>query len=237
MVYLDIERVRWLIGQVTAAANAINETRDPATAPRFIPGSPSGADPDPDPVGTVPATAFGNTAGASPCHTAWQDVATGVGDVLGYLRMSLEADVGRLDTVLRAFQETDAESADELCAAGLRSNALHVFNTHLDAHSAERRADQADAAVDEIEPQLAPTIFAGDYNTETPPEVDRLEDRGWTDASTAYGRDVPTFGDRAIDRVYTSPGIVATGPAESIEGHPSDHDPLRVDLAVAPAWP
>lgn len=222
MVHIDVDRVGWLIDQVGVAANAIHGTRGAS-----------------DPTGTVSAGAFGNTMSGSFCHSAWQDTATEAATACGYLRDTLGSDYSRLGAVLHTFQQMDDEAADEICAAGLRSNALDVFNTHLDSKSGERREDQAREAVNVIEPSLTPTIFAGDFNTETPPEVDRLTGQGWVDASLdADGQPIPTSShDNAIDKIYASPGVAVEGPAEEISGGPSDHDGIVVELSVAPPWP
>lgn len=222
MTHIDVERVRWLIGQVGVAANAINGSRGAS-----------------DESGSVAASAFGNTASGSFCHTAWQETATEASTATGFLRTSLEADWSRLGVVLHTFEQMDAESADEICATGLRSGSLDVFNTHLDSKSGDRRQEQAEDAVNAIEPALGPTIFAGDFNTETPPELDRLTGVGWVEVSVdADGNPLATSShDNAIDKVYASPGVVATGPAEEVDGGPSDHDGIVVNLAIAPAWP
>ncbi|HET6213290.1 MAG TPA: endonuclease/exonuclease/phosphatase family protein [Micromonosporaceae bacterium] len=244
MTVMDYGRVRWLVGQVGAAANGIHETRDPNGPPvSLVLGLPSGAYEPPreegaPPVGTVPQAAFGNTMNGRYCHTTWQDTASEVATASGHLRVSLEADVARLDAVIHAFEKQDWDSADELCAASMRSGSLDVFNTHLDSQSADRRELQAGKAVDTLETSLAPTIFTGDFNTAHPPEVGRLIDDRWQIVSNdADDQPINTFHDRSIDKIYTTPGIVVTNPAVEVAGQPSDHDALLVELAVAPPWP
>jgi hypothetical protein len=220
VTHLDFELVTWLRNQVQAAVDGMDE-RTPAM-PR---------------IGNVSAYAFGNTLSSALCYEGWRDTTAEAETAFGYLRLSLEADVGRLDAIMHTFLWTDAEAADDLCVAAMRSNTLDVYNTHVDT-DAGRRSGQLDQSVDHIESQGGPAIFAGDLNTADPPHVDRLKIQGWTDASTdANGNPVPTYKDRPIDKVYVGPGVVVTDPARSIDGGPSDHDGLVVDVGIPPAWP
>lgn len=226
MTHIDLERARWLRDEVERAVNGMDKPT-PATPP----------------VGNVSPAAFGNTAGKALCYEAWRDTTAAAETAYGYLRLSLDADVGRLDAVMHTFARMDAEAADDFCAAAMRSNTLDVYNTHVasgtDADAARVRSRQLDPAVDHIEGNAGPAIFAGDFNEENPPQVDRLQGQGWADASTdASGAPVATSGSgRPIDKVYVSPGVVVTDPARAIDGGPSDHDGLVVDVGVVPAWP
>lgn len=213
-------RVRWLRAQVETAVNEMGSV---------APGTPQ--------VGTVSATAFGNTAGSELCYAAWWDTANEAEKASRYLRLSLDGDAHRLDAIMYAFTRTDAESADRITATMMRSHTLGVFNTHLDSKSGQRREQQLDRSVDYVGSSSGPAIFTGDFNTETP-DVDPLLGHGWVDASKdAAGNPVPTEGSRAIDKAYVGPGVVVTGPARTVEGDPSDHEGLVVDVGVLPGWP
>ena len=221
MTHIILETGYWLRDQVEAAVNGMDKRT------RTVP-----------PVGNVAPSAFGNTSGSALCYEGWRDTTAEAETAFGYLRLSLEADVNRLDYILYTFSRMDAEAADDLCAAALRSNTLDVFNTHLDSKDDQRRSDQLDRSVEHIEAGDGPAIFAGDFNTDNPVEAYRLTGEGWDDASKdADGNPVKTHGGKAIDKVYVGPGVVVTDPARSIDGGPSDHDGLVVDVGVTPAWP
>jgi Endonuclease/Exonuclease/phosphatase family len=226
VTHIDLERVGWLRNQIDAAADGM-EKRTTATPP----------------LGDISYPAFGNTTGSALCYEIWRDTTAEAQTAFGHLRFSVEADVGRLDAIMHTFSRVDAEAADDLCAAAMRSNSLDVYNTHIasgEGREAENvRRDQVGRAVDHIEAGAGgPAVFAGDFNTADPPEVDRLRAQGWTDASTNWnGEPVGTHHGRPIDKVYAGPGVAVTGPARPIDGGPSDHDGLVVDVGVAPAWP
>ncbi|MDI6105853.1 endonuclease/exonuclease/phosphatase family protein [Actinoplanes sp. NEAU-A12] len=226
MTHIDLERLGGLRNEIEKAAGTM-EKRTTATPP----------------LGGLSYPAFGNTPGSALCHEIWRDTMTEAQTAFEHLRFSVEADVGRLDAIMHTFSRVDAEAADDLCAAAMRSNSLAVHNTHV-ASGAGREAEnvrraQVGRAVDHIEAGAGgPAVFAGDFNTAEPPEVSRLQAQGWTDASTnAGGGPVGTHHGRPIDKVYAGPGVAVTGPARPIDGGPSDHDGLVVDVGVAPAWP
>jgi hypothetical protein len=226
VTHIDLERVGWLKRQLDAAAEGM-EKRTTGTPP----------------LGNVSYPAFGNTTGSALCFEIWRDTAAEIQTAFGHLRFSLEADVGRLDAVMHTFSRMDAEAADDILAAAMRSNSLDVYNTHIasgDKREAENvRGEQVGQAVGHIEAGAGgPAIFTGDFNTTEPPAVGRLQAQGWTDASTnASGDPVGTYHGRPIDKVYVGPGVAVTGPARAIDGASSDHDGLVVDVGVAPAWP
>lgn len=225
MTSIDLARVALLEEQFRAAA---------AGMPKRTLSMPA--------LGAASGPAFGNTVGSVVCADVWRETMAEAQSAFEHLRFSVEADVGRLKSVMDTFRRVDLEVADDFCAAAMRSNSLDVYNTHIasgEGGEADRtRSDQLDRSVDHIEGGGGPGIFAGDLNTENPPQVDRLQAQGWTDASTGDDdKAVQTRRGQAIDKVYVGPGVVVTDRARSIDGGPSDHDGLVVDVAVAPAWP
>jgi endonuclease/exonuclease/phosphatase family protein len=223
VTYIDLARVASLSTVFRAAADGL---------PRRTVGMPA--------LGAVPAEAFGNTTGSVVCAGDWRETMTEAQTGFEHLRISVEADVGRLDSVMASFRRMDIEVADDFCAAAMRSNSLDVYNTHVasDESGPEVRDEQLGRSVDHIQGAGGPGIFAGDLNSEQPPQVDRLQAQGWTDASTdGDGNPVKTRNGQAIDKIYAGPGVVVTQPARSIDGGPSDHDGMVVDVGVAPAWP
>ena len=225
MTHLDVELVTWLRGEfVTATAELEQHTALP-------------------PAAGVSYKAVGNAPSAGMCFAVWQETAPQAQTAYGHLRFSVKADIGRLDAIMNVFQRQDAESADDITAAAMRSETLDVYNTHVasggnNPEANQTRSDQMNRAVHHIEGTPNPSVFAGDMNAQVPDQVDRLKRQGWTDASNdAVGQPVGTHHGNPIDKVYVGPGVGVTGPARTVDGGPSDHDGLVVDVGVAPAWP
>ncbi len=227
-VTANLPRMRWLTGRVDEAASTMSG--DAFAGPC---------------VGALPAEAFGNSFGAEACHAAWSGAEIGARTAHDGLTAVLTSDVARLGEVIARFEQTDLESADAVSAA---ARGLNVFTTHVHHMAGPRggehdqqRARQLRTAIDHVAGGEGPTVFAGDLNevrtsdTNSADAISGLvENAGYTDAGVAAGG-TSSEGAR-IDYVFTSPEIDTPGIARRVEGHPSDHDGIAVDIAIPRDW-
>ncbi len=236
-VHANLDRMRWLTAQVRQAATTMSEGRSD------LPGRPGAQDVE---IDSGPAAAFGNTSGAAACHAAWWSAEVRARSAYDNQATMLASDVDKLGDVVACFEQNDDESADRIVAAG---RGLNVFTTHVHSERSHQRGDAADqersrqigTAADHVTDAVGPTVFTGDLNatrtsdTNSADAISALVERdGYTDAGAAAGGTSPS-GHR-IDYVFTSPGIRTPASAERVEGAPSDHDGIAVDVDVPPDW-
>lgn len=227
-VAANLPRMRWLSGQVDEAANIMSG--DAFAGPC---------------VRTLPAAAFGNSFGGTACHAAWLGADTDARTAYDNLTAMLTSDVIRLGDVVLRFEQTDLESADAVNAA---AHGLNVFTTHVHHRAGPRgsghdqeRTQQIQTATDHVNDRVGPTVFTGDLNeirtsdTNGADAISNLvENDGFTDAGAAAGG--TSSGGARIDYVFTSPEVGTPRPADRVDGHPSDHDGVAVDITVPPDW-
>lgn len=239
---MEYERVRRLADQVSEAAATLEGGRSalgdgPGTG--FSLPNPFGED-----SFVQLSTPFGNTQSARTCQAVYHEAQAAGGTATERLGAVLTADVERLGQVITCFQETDHESADQICAAG--GDSLNVYSTHVHSHGSSDddfvRAGQIDRLRDEIE---GPAVIGADLNAE--PDDDNRSSEAIADFED-HGYDVHSGGvddsgevvgtsssGRFIDHVITSPTITVGGQPQLVDGGPSDHEGQRLDITV-PDW-
>lgn len=233
---MNYGRVSWLAGQVDGAANALTGARQ----------NLAGTDP-------LVAKAFGNLAGSASCHASFVAFVTGTVTGSGHLATTLGADADKITKIIGVFQRTDAESADELCAA--TRNTLNVYTTHVHSEGPfERgspgdveRARQITMAADHMGRQPGSTIFTGDLNekvdgnvnTQSSDAIRQIRDRlGYDDTGAGApngGKTSVNGTSRRIDYVFTSPDLVG-GDGRVVDGGTSDHHGIVTDVGIPRGW-
>ena len=235
-LHVDHEQIYYLASQFRAAVDTLNDGRRQAS--------------DGDPL---PKQAVGDTGGAADFATIYNGVADTALDTVKALMAVLRSDDESLRVAALTYQRTDDDAAADLAVAG--AHTLDIFTAHVHSGSGDsddaERAKQIGRAWDVVGSNAGPTIFTGDLNDAiyrgdgsdpdrgdkhslSADEIRRYEDLGFTNAAPG----APTSNDgtgRAIDYVFTGPDV-ATGRAEVVDGGPSDHQGIGVDVAVPHRW-
>lgn len=237
VVYIEYERVEWLADQVQVAADEFGDGRS---------GLPAGYADIPPP----PASAFGNTSGADVCADAASRMIEDARTARAHLHLMLGTDVTRLREVVSTFRGTDHASADRAYAAA--GGTLQVFTTHVHSEDSggargseddRERAGQINEAGYNVNNSIGPTVFTGDLNETVDSDnrgsdaINRFGDEyGYTDAGQGAGATSNDGEGRRIDYVFTSPDINVPGSATNVDGGPSDHNGIAVDVEIPPRW-
>jgi endonuclease/exonuclease/phosphatase family metal-dependent hydrolase len=237
MVRMDYDRVEWLADQVEIAAEDLGDGSESLVPGHYAPPP-------------LPASAFGNVRGAGDCAEAAIGLLGEARAARGHLHAMLGTDVTRLREAVETFRNTDHAAADRMMAAA--GGTLQVFTTHV--HSEDRgaergsghdqeRANQINEAGDVVNRTAGPTIFTGDLNetrgadNQASDAINRIdEEYGYTDAGQAAGATSSNGEGARIDYVFTSPEIGVPGDATNVDGGPSDHNGVAVDLEIPPGW-
>ena len=224
---VDYDQIEWLAGQVAFARDVLDGART----------SHLGA--------ALATTDVGDTEGATDCRWQHEHLAHNAGLALENLVSVLTSDVDRLRLAVDTYRESDRASANRVLSAG--DGTLDVFTTHAHSGGSEEddriRARQLGTFIDAVEEGSdGPTIVSMDANVsihedeqrgnddQAPEELGRFDDMGYMDAADVG----PTYHDRSIDYVFTSPGL-EPGDADRIEADSdnlSDHDGQAVDISL-----
>lgn len=236
VVHIEYERVGWLADQVQVAADELGDGRS---------GLPPGYSELPLP----PASAFGNTSGAGPCADGAAGLIEDARTARAHLRLTLGTDVTRLREVVSTFRSTDHAAADRAYAAA--GGTLQVFTTHVHSEDSggrrgseddRERAGQVNEAWYNVGNSLGPTVFTGDLNETVDSDnrgsdaINRFGEFGYTDAGRGAGATSRDGDGRRIDYVFTSPDLNVPGSATNVDGGPSDHNGIAVDVEIPPRW-
>jgi hypothetical protein len=243
----DLERMRWLVGRLEEAAETLYGGRSSDAPDWVFQGWP------------VPESAFGNVAGAQECHEAWTKAQDEAGGSSKNLWKVINSDVARLAQVVTAFQQTDDEVADRICAQGKTITFLSA-HTHSGSGLEDDyvRGDQNYRLVDIASDILTPGFVGADLNEQLGDDfgdlhgdradglsdprrrednyssqaIGNFDEHGYADVGPAGPTSNEGEGQR-IDHMR-SRGLVVED-ARVVDGGPSDHQAQAAEVTT-PWW-